>query len=167
MKIKIIMFALTILVAFTACTENYSNGDRVGLVTKLSETGVVWKTHEGHLNMTQTGMNSSTPFDFSIDRKNEPEGLIATLDSAALLGWKVKLTYHETMGWNWLNNRGGTDYFITECEILDKSPVHNAFSGDTSSVQSAIVGKAIDTIYFMLLPNDFDYQKYLRESKHN
>ena len=45
--------------------------------------------------MAQTGMNSSTPFDFSIDNDNEPDGLVKILDSAAQYGWKVKIIYHE------------------------------------------------------------------------
>jgi len=66
------------------------------------------------LNVTQTGMNSSVPFDFSIDNdKAEPE-VINLLDSAAQNGWKVKLIYHQTRGWNWFNNRGETNHFITK-----------------------------------------------------
>lgn len=118
MKPSVIIASVLLL---SGCTENYSNGDRVGVITQFSNTGVFWKSHEGHLNATQTGMNSSVPFDFSIDSNNEPPGVVATLDSAALHGWKVKLTYHETMGKNWFNHRGHTSHFVTKVEVLDKN----------------------------------------------
>ena len=56
---KSIIIALTAVLFMTSCTENYSNGERIGLVTQFSKTGLIFKTHEGHLNLTQTGMNSA------------------------------------------------------------------------------------------------------------
>lgn len=103
--------------------KNYSNGERIGMITQFSKTGYwdSWKSYEGHLNLTQTGMNSSsaTPFDFSIDNDNEDLALIQTIDSTANLGWKVKLIYHETFGKNWFNNRGNTNHFIEKCIVLE------------------------------------------------
>jgi hypothetical protein len=144
MRIKLIL-AFLISLSFTSCTENYSNGERIGLITQFSRTGNFWKSWEGHLNMTQTGMNSSTPFDFSIDNDNEPEGLVKTLDSAAQFGWKVKIVYHETRGMNWFKNRGMTDHFVTKCEVLDKSPLQTAFGSGSSTS-----GKIVDTIYLVI-----------------
>jgi hypothetical protein len=46
---------------------------------------------------------------------------IANLDSAATYGWKVKIKYHETFGKNWFSNRGETNYFVNEVEVLDKN----------------------------------------------
>ena len=130
--------------AMTSCTENYSNGERIGVVTQFSNTGVFWKSWEGHLNVTQTGMNSSVPFDFSIDNDNEPKGLVAKIDSAAQFGWKVKLVYHETKGKNWFKNRGETSHFVTKCEVLEKD-FGNAFNGNGNSN----VGR-VDTIYVVI-----------------
>ena len=79
------------------------------------------KSYEGHLNVTQTGMNSSTGFDFSIDNDNEPADVVATLDSAQNYGWKVELKYHQVYGLNWFSNRGHTDFFVTDCKILDRN----------------------------------------------
>lgn len=136
--------SLIFVLFFASCTENYSNGERIGLVTQFSKSGVVWKSWEGHLNMTQTGMNSSTPFDFSIDNDNEPPGLVNVLDSAAEYGWKVKLVYHQTNLKNWFMNRGQTDHFVTKCEVLDKTPVQSALG------ESRENGKVIDTIYVVI-----------------
>ena len=144
------IFAILMASLFlTSCSENYSNGERVGLITQFSKSGMIWKSYEGHLNMTQTGMNSSTPFDFSIDNDREDQTIISKLDSAANLGWKVKITYHETFGKNWFNNRGETSHFVTGVEILDKNPVGHAFGGTNQSV-----GKVVDTIYVVIVPKE-------------
>jgi hypothetical protein len=77
--------------------ENYSNGTRTGMVTKFSKQGNIWKSYEGLLNITQTGMNSSgEPFEFSIDN-DEPltvtAPLIAKIDSAQTYGWLVDTVF--------------------------------------------------------------------------
>ena len=141
---KKLLGLIAIVAILASCTENYSNGERIGLVTQFSKTGVIWKSWEGELHVTQTGMNSTmNDFNFSIDNDNEPAGLVNTLDSAAEYGWKVKLKYHETAGWNWFGNRGSTDHFITECEVLDKTPVQSALGGGHT-------GKVVDTIYVII-----------------
>lgn len=143
----VILFSLL----FISCNENYSNGERIGLITQFSRAGNIFKSWEGHLNMTQTGMNSSQPFDFSIDNDNEPDGLVKTLDSAAQFGWKVKITYHATFGKNWFHNRGSTDYFVTRCDVLDKTPTQTSLgiSGAGTSLQYDR-GKVVDTIYVVI-----------------
>ena len=138
-----IAFASLIL---TSCSENYSNGERIGVITQFSETGLIWKSWEGHLNVTQTGMNSSVPFDFSIDNDNPNQEVINTLDSAAQHGWKVKLIYHETAGKNLFTNRGETDHFVTKVEVLEKN-FGNAFNGSHLPERS---GRIIDTIYVVI-----------------
>lgn len=105
----------------SSCTENKGNGNRVGTIVKFSKSGVLWKSWEGHLNLTQTGMNSAGGFDFSIDNDNEDQKIISTLDSALNGGWHVELKYHEVFGFNWFSNRGSTDYFVTECKVLNRN----------------------------------------------
>lgn len=146
---KLILIAIaSATLMLTSCSENYSNGERIGVVTQFSETGIFWKSWEGHLNVTQTGMNSSVPFDFSIDNdKSEPE-VINLLDSAAQNGWKVKLIYHQTRGWNWFNNRGETNHFITKVEPLEKN-FGNAFGHETEQNVTG-TGRVIDTIYVVI-----------------
>ena len=149
-KLLIVLLASFSLVS---CTENYSNGERIGLVTQFSETGIFYKSWEGHLNLTQTGMNSSTavPFDFSIDNdRNDNETIIKTIDSAAQYGWKVKIIYHETFGKNWWHNRGETDHFVTKVEVLDKTPLKNAFGDKSNGKKEG--GRVIDTIYVVIVP---------------
>ena len=145
-KSTFVIGLLASLMLMTSCSENYSNGERVGMITKFTEKGIVWKSHEGHLNATQTGMNSAEGFDFSVDNdKNDPT-VIATLDSAANFGWKIKLEYHEVSGFNWFNNRGETDYFVNKVDVLDKNPM-GMFNG---SNQATVSGKVIDTVYVVI-----------------
>lgn len=157
LEIKTITLLTIIALMFTSCTENYSNGERIGMITQFSKTGLVFKTHEGHLNLTQTGMNSSStkPFDFSVDRDNEDPKIVATLHSAATYGWKVKIKYHEVFGWNWFSNRGETDHFVSDVQVLDSNPIGHIF-GDNDKTTSGSAcgckneGKVIDTIYVVI-----------------
>jgi len=152
------LFGIVCLCILASCSENYSNGERIGVITQFSESGLVWKSWEGHLNVTQTGMNSSVPFDFSIDNDNPPQEVIRTLDSAAQHGWKVKLIYHETAGKNLFRNRGETDHFITKVEVLEKN-FGNVFNG---SAQAKVSGKVIDTVYVVITPDNPDYKKFFK-----
>jgi hypothetical protein len=121
---KYLSLILTAIIAvtFSSC-ENYSNGERVGFVTQFSKTGAVWKSWEGHLNMTQTGMNTSQAWDFSIDNDNEDTAVITQLNNALQYGYLVKLTYHEVYMKNWFGNRGLTNDFVTNCQIIDTTRV--------------------------------------------
>lgn len=155
-KTQLLLFASLLLLI--SCTENYSNGERIGVITQFSETGLIWKSWEGHLNVTQTGMNSSVPFDFSIDNDRPDQQVIKTLDSAAQYGWKVKLVYHETAGKNWFHNRGETSHFITKVEVLEKN-FGNVFNGSQSQKN---VGRVVDTIYIVITPDNPDYKKFFK-----
>jgi hypothetical protein len=137
------LFSLTLV----GCSENYSNGERIGFVTKFSNRGLIWKSWEGELNLTQTGMNTSSTFQFSIDNDRQDENVVKILDSAATLGWKVKIRYHETAFKNWFRNRGETSHFVETVEVLDRTPlsVFNAPQKDGTHV----AGK-VDTIYLVI-----------------
>jgi hypothetical protein len=155
--LKFIVLGLVTTLFITSCTENYSNGERIGLVTQFSKTGLMFKTHEGHLNLTQTGMNSSSavPFDFSVDADSEDPKIVATLDSAATYGWKVKIVYHETFGKNWFSTRGETNHFVKSVDILDRNPIGSIFNGEKSNAKPGKCtcktgGETIDTIYVIL-----------------
>lgn len=105
------------------CTENYSNGEKVGNLIEFTYKGIFWKSWEGRLNLTQTGMNTSgEPFSFSFDNdcKDQKE-LIELMKQAQVEGWKLKIRYHEVYGWNWFRNRGETSYFVDSVTVLDKN----------------------------------------------
>jgi len=141
--------------SMTSCTENYSNGKRVGTVTQFSKTGNFFKSYEGHLNVTQTGMNTANGFDFSLDNDNEPKGIAAILDSAQNYGWKVELTYHQVFGKNWFENRGHTDYFITDVTVLDRN-FNSIFTNLKDTTKTANYNTVVtkDTIFTINLTLD-------------
>ncbi len=150
MKNPLFSFLLFASVVFTSCSENLSNGERIGMVTQFSERGLFFKSWEGHLNITQTGMNSSTGFDFSVDNDKPIPLVIAMLDSAANQGWKVKLIYHQVVGFNWFNNRGDTDFFITEVQVLDRNPTSHMFGGDDGD-NTPKNAQAPDTVFVLTI----------------
>lgn len=158
--INLIIALIAITIFSTSCTENNSNGERIGTITQFSKAGTFFKSYEGHLNVTQTGMNSSTGFDFSIDNDDEPVGIVTKLDSAANFGWKVKLVYHKVKGWNWLSNRGNTDFFVTDVIVLDRQ-----FDNPFGNKNGATGGHAIDTIYVVITPSDPNYLKFFKQYK--
>ena len=161
---KKITYSLLVVVSLflMSCSENYSNGERIGLVTQFSKRGMMFKTWEGHLNITQTGMNSADGFDFSIDGDNMNERTVELLDSAASVGWKVKLIYHQTFGKNWFSNRGETSHFIDSVIVIDKNfSVHQGGSNQTKSSES-VSGKVIDTVYVVITPDNPDYKKFFK-----
>jgi len=145
--IKFICLSLGLALVMTSCTENYSNGERIGMITKFSQKGLVFDSWEGTLNTTQTGMNSAQPFEFSVDNDVNDPKTIAALDSAATYGWKVKIKYHQTFGKNWFSNRGETNFFVNEVQVLDKDPIGNMF-GDRTAAPTT--GRVVDTIYVVI-----------------
>jgi len=143
-----------ISMTMTSCSENYSNGERIGMITKFSQKGLVFDSWEGTLNTTQTGMNSAEPFDFSVDRLvNDPE-VILMLDSAATYGWKVKVEYHEVVGLNFFKYRGETNYFVKHVQVLDRDPVKNLFGNREPELSQKTMDQFIrgnDTVYVVII----------------
>jgi hypothetical protein len=139
------LVALCVVIAiiiFILSTENYSNGERIGYLTKFSHKGRIYKSYEGELNLTQTGMNTSSLFEFSLDNDKDNTQLIKTLDSAANNGLKIRLNYHQTLFKNWFKNRGETSYFVNSVVILNQP---EGFGNDANRA-----GRIVDTIYMVI-----------------
>ena len=99
MKTKIIfMFLLCIFIVglsgCAGCGRGYSDGDRVGIITKFSHKGFVFKSWEGQLNLGGTvsagdkGVVPST-WEFSV----RDEKLVPLIQSAMSSGKRVKCHY--------------------------------------------------------------------------
>lgn len=137
-----------VLLALSACKENYSQGEKVGNLIEFTKKGVIWETWEGSLNMTQTGMNTSgEPFYFSFDRdRSDQDSLINLMKQAQVEGWKLKIRYHEVWGFvNVLNNRGETDYFVDDVTVLDKD-----FANPLKRMNVDERGKVVDTVFVVV-----------------
>ena len=103
----------------------YSEGQRVGVVNKISEKGLIWKTKEGQLSLegrTSTGdYTGAGVWDFSIDRLAKHGENVDELYSQARQemedGQRVKITYKEPLAtWPW---RAGTTYLVQSVEPLE------------------------------------------------
>ena len=126
-KFFVLCISLLLMLVMGSCKEHYSDGERVGTVTKFSKAGVIWHSWDGHLNITQTGMNSAgEPFEFSMDNdRSDQQGLIDTLNIAQIKGWKVRIKYHQVWGVkNVWCNRGESNYFVDGVEVLDRNFSH-------------------------------------------
>lgn len=148
---KKFLLAVLFVATLASCSEQYGQGERIGLITKFSRSGLWFKSWEGELHVTQTGMNSTmNDFNFSIDNNVEEErtNCINTLDSAAKLGWKVRLHYHQVQGKNITSSRGDTNYFVDSVQVLDKfmSTLFNNNITDTFHRDNKR-----DTVYFMIV----------------
>lgn len=99
----------------TGFWPNYSIGERVGYVTKISlQKGIIWKTTEGQMQLGSGQLAAlQEPFSFSVVDKD----LILKIQESAEKGLRVKLGYTQ-----WLLmpfKFGESDYIITSLTKLD------------------------------------------------
>ncbi|MBR1469114.1 MAG: hypothetical protein IJ605_03245 [Prevotella sp.] len=134
-------------ILLSACSENYSRGEKVGTVIEFAESGLIWNSWDGRLNLTQTGMNTAgEPFTFSLDNdRNDQQNLVDLLYQAQIEGWKIKVKYHKVMGWNWFGNRGRSDYFVDDVTVLDKN-----FANPLKNIGGRQQGQVVDTIFVVI-----------------
>lgn len=103
----------------------YSQGQRVGVVNKISEKGLIWKTKEGQLSLegrTSTGEPTGAGiWDFSLDRQakhgENVDSLYSLINQYMEQGDRVKITYNEPLAtWPW---RASTTYLVQSVEPLE------------------------------------------------
>lgn len=134
-------------ILLTACTENYSRGEKVGTVIEFAQSGLIWDSWDGRLNLTQTGMNTAgEPFMFSLDNdRTDQDSLVQLLYQAQIEGWKIKVKYHRVMGKNWFENRGRSDYFVDDVIVLDRD-----FANPLKNMTGGRQGHVVDTIFVVI-----------------
>jgi hypothetical protein len=95
----------------------YERGVMAGKVLRVTEKGMIFKTHEGKLNLESFGaLKGTSPiaetFDFSVE-SNQTE-VIEQLQEVSLSGERVNLHFVKRyMKFPW---RGDTSYFIEKVE---------------------------------------------------
>ena len=93
----------------------YSEGDRAGVVSKLSKKGYIFKTQEGELNVGaqgQVGNMVSNLWQFTVESGDEK--LSKDIEDAMTTGKRVKLHYEQRyMKFSWM---GDTEYFVTKVD---------------------------------------------------
>ena len=111
-------------VALSGCGSQYSDGDRVGTVTKFSNKGLVCKTWEGEMAMENFVSSTDSDgksimtntFDFTV---SDP-AIVPQIQDALNKGERVDLHYDQKI----LNNPCTTSsgYFITKVTPLAPKP---------------------------------------------
>ncbi len=111
----IVIALLGVAITFILTQFPYSEGDRAGVVSKLSRKGYVIKTSEGELNVGaqgQVGNMSNNLWAFTIASGDEK--LSKDIEDAMTSGKRVKLHYEQRyLKFFWM---GDTDYFVTSVE---------------------------------------------------
>jgi hypothetical protein len=101
----------------------FEEGVMAGKVLRITEKGIVFKTHEGKLSLESFGaLKNASPiaetFDFSVE-SDETE-VLNNLQEVALTGERVNLHFIKRyMKFPW---RGDTRYFITRVERSAPQP---------------------------------------------
>lgn len=104
----------------TGVRYHYSDGERAGVVYKISKKGFIFKTWEGELNVAGVGTDASgvvipARWQFSVVN----DGVAKQLQEAANNGKRVVLKYDEY--WNQPLWKGDTGYEITSVIYPDNT----------------------------------------------
>jgi len=125
--IKAVFVVLFVIAMFGGCfvfcgNFNYSSGERIGVINKCSEKGIIWKTWECEMVLEGMTQNNSgigaNLWEFSIDNTMssvQKDKLIIDCMTALRENMKVKVEYSQVLlGFPW---RGGTSYYINSIAI--------------------------------------------------
>ena len=111
----LVIALIAVALTFLSTQMAYSEGDRAGVVSKLSKKGYVFKTHEGELNVGaqgQVGNMSNNLWQFTIAGGDDK--LTKDIEDAMTTGKRVKLHYEQRyLKFSWM---GDTEYFVTKVE---------------------------------------------------
>jgi prepilin-type N-terminal cleavage/methylation domain-containing protein len=104
--------AASVLSKFVGISTVYSEGERTGVLVKLSKKGFVWKTWEGELNLGGMSVDGGGVAVPNIWRFSVADDAIAQQMLPAAQGaQRVTVTYKEV--WKASFAQGETDYFAT------------------------------------------------------
>jgi hypothetical protein len=89
-KLTLVLALLTL----AACAPNFSSGERIGIVTKLSEKGLIFKSWEGSmliaLPIEVAGSTTPEEFEFNVD-----PAVVQDVQKAMQSGKRVTLVYRQ------------------------------------------------------------------------
>lgn len=120
-KIVLMLFVLILFVGYNGIISDYSEGSRVGVITKLSHKGLLFKSWEGSINQGGTKLEPDSEgnnhvvlnaTDFSVvDVK-----VVDKLQTAYKTGKRVEIVYKQ---WFLAPLTQNTQYTITDIVFLD------------------------------------------------
>lgn len=123
MKKFLIIISLVLVIS---CSDNTGGKVKEGVIQDFRELGFFWNSWEGTLD------SCGTKFNFSFDSDNYENDSVLIEKAKKLKGKKVKLYYHEVLGWNWFNNRGLTGNFVDSIKVIpDPKPIPKIKVKDT------------------------------------
>ena len=118
-RLLLVVLIIGIGVLSFAYWGTYEKGVMAGKVLRITEKGIIFKTHEGKISLDSFGaLKGVSPvaetFDFSIE--SDQTEVIQKLSDVALSGERVNLYFVKRyMRFPW---RGDTKYFVTKVERL-------------------------------------------------
>lgn len=120
-RILVVALILGIAVLSFAYWGVYESGVMAGKVLRVTEKGILFKTHEGKISLDSFGaLKGVSPvaetFDFSI--ASDQTEVIQKLSEVALSGERVNLYFVKR--YNRFPWRGDTKYFVTKVERTEK-----------------------------------------------
>lgn len=109
------------LVSYKGILPNYSEGSRVGVITKLSHKGIIFKSWEGSINqggtkVTRDSDGNSQVVPNATDFSVLDSGVVLQLTEAYKTGKQVEITYTQ---WLIIPVTQSTSYTITKVQVLD------------------------------------------------
>lgn len=120
---KFVLIAVSVLLIigllyYFICGMTYSEGERAGILMKISKKGYIFKTYEGQLNLNPLGMpanslttTNGTIWEFSASNAATYEKLLQ------VEGKKVSLHYRQVYKrFFW---QGDTDYFVDSIDVIE------------------------------------------------
>lgn len=127
MKRNFLLSVIIGLLVLTSC-QNYSSGERVGIITKCSEKGAVMKSFEIEMKISPAVAQSNQmmgnyeTFRASIDNDStiKCETPVDSIKKYISSGTPVIMEYQQVKYYNQFHNRGETDYFIKSVTPANK-----------------------------------------------
>lgn len=98
----------------TGCGSGYSEGDRVGVVTKFSRKGLICKSWEGEMVLTGFRSADNGAVVANIWRFSANDAVASQVSKAMQTGGPLKLSYSQ---WAWGPFCQDTEYDITKVEL--------------------------------------------------
>lgn len=119
-RVLFIVIILGAIILSYAYWGTYEKGIMAGKVLRITEKGILFKTHEGKISLDSYGaLKGVSPiaetFDFSVE--SDQTVVIEQLSKVALSGERVNLYFVKRyMRFPW---RGDSKYFVTKVERLE------------------------------------------------
>jgi hypothetical protein len=113
-----IIIAVVLFMLANVFSPTFSEGNRVGMITKFSHKGIIFKSYEGEMNsgglrkseLADESLTANT-FEFSVNDTR----IVNLIDSAMSSGIRVQLSYDQHL---WAPYNLSTAYIITDVKFL-------------------------------------------------